>query len=86
MFTLNDVEGQEFIRNIENVLPTLSPGVYYFRDFFPDRTASPRLGRALYENVSQGRYPNITLKGNRAAEGYVVFKKWFGKWNDSSEG
>lgn len=74
MVKLNAVERNDYISNIENVLPTLSPGVYLFHDFFPDRTASPRLGRFLYENVSRGLYPNIKLMGSRAVEGYVVFK------------
>lgn len=48
-------------------------GIYFFSDFFPGRTASPRLARFLYEQVRLNKYPNMKLCGKTSAEGYEVF-------------
>ena len=70
---LNDTETREYKLYIEDVIPNKKKGVYYFGDFFPGRTASPRLARYLYEQVRLHRYFNVKLCGRTSAEGYEVF-------------
>ena len=53
-------------------IPALQPGIYYFRDFFPGRSASPRVGRRLCEEVVSGNLPRLRLAGKLAKEGYAV--------------
>lgn len=73
MITLNKTEENEYNTYIVAVVPTLSPGTYYFRDFFKNRITSARIGRKFYEDTVKGVYPNITLAGTKASEGYVCF-------------
>lgn len=70
---LNQMEQIEYNTFIVAVVPTLLPGTYYFRDFFKNRITSARIGRKFYEDILNGVYPNITLVGTKASEGYVCF-------------
>ncbi|MDO4453958.1 MAG: hypothetical protein Q4B90_05625 [Eubacteriales bacterium] len=70
---LSNTEDREYKAYIEAVIPNLTIGIYYFSDFFPGRTASPRLAKYLYEQVCLNKYPNMKSYGKTSAEGYEVF-------------
>lgn len=70
---LSNTEGRDYKIYIETVIPNLAQGIYFFSDFFPGKTASPRLARFLYEQVRLNKYPNMKLCGKTSAEGYEVF-------------
>lgn len=70
--TLNSKETADYNRILAQI-DTLEPGkTYFFRDFFPDRTASTRVARKLYEDVSRNWIPRVKLAGTLSREGYVV--------------
>lgn len=69
---LNVNELQEYDAKVINKVMYLTPGVYYFRDFFTSGISCARFGRKLYEDVRDNRFSNITLRGKYAKEGYLV--------------
>lgn len=69
---LNSDELKEYNNKVINVIPTLTPGTYYFRDFFKGQATSPRIARRLYEDVSDKVFSRVTLVGKLSREGYVI--------------
>ena len=72
---LNSVEKREYFAYVEEVIPNLDQGIYYFANFFTGRSASPRLARYLFEQVCLNKYPHMTLVGTTSAEGYRIISK-----------
>lgn len=58
------------------VLPTLKKAcqgtVLFFRDFFPGRSASPRIAQFLFQQVKAGLIPGVVLNGDTSREGYLI--------------
>lgn len=75
MIVLNTQERTEYTRIILPHIYRAKPGtVIFFRDFFPSRTASPRLARYLYEELRRNTSPLrgiVRLNGTRMREGLI---------------
>lgn len=69
---LNANELAEYNAKVINKVMYLNPGVYYFRDFFLGGVTCARLGGKLYEDVRDNKFPNISLVGKYAKEGYLI--------------
>lgn len=70
---LNQLELRDYQNYITGQIPNLPKGTYYFRDFFHGRTASPRIARKFFEDVSANRFTNVALRGSKSCEGYIIF-------------
>ena len=70
--TLNSAEKRVYTDKIVDVIPTLPPGTYQFKDFFNGQPTSARLGRMLYQDVVNNIFPNVKLLGKLAREGYII--------------
>ena len=74
--TLNVQESQDYQKIILPAIYHAQPGtLMFFRDFFNpiSRTASPRLARFLYEEITYRTSLNgiVRLKGSRMRDGIV---------------
>lgn len=72
MTTLTNDEQRVYTNIIANVIPSLSTGKYYAKDFFGTDPVCPRVVKKLYEEVSLGNVPRTKLYGTESKEGYVV--------------
>lgn len=71
---LNKNEKDEYASYIFPVIVHASSGTHlnYPDDFFAKRTASPRLGRYLFEQVDHGNLKGtLRCLGSRSKDGYV---------------
>ena len=73
--TLNHIESQEYTDKIANVISSLPPKIYFFRDFFKSQATPPRIARKFYEDVKSNVFPNVFLVGNTSEEGYIITKQ-----------
>lgn len=76
MFTLTSAEFNDFIQHIFPAIYNATPGsLLFFRDFFgSQRSASPRIARFLYEQITapQGSLKGIArLNKSRISEGII---------------
>ncbi len=65
---LNSAEKNEY-NSGKNMIPSL-PTIFYFKDMFPGRVTSARIGRKFFEDVKSKQITGVSLVGSRAKEGY----------------
>lgn len=68
MIVLNSVETNEY-NSGKNRIPMLST-IFYFKDMFPGKPTSARIGRKFFEDVKSQQIAGVTLVGVLAKEGY----------------
>ncbi len=69
---LSAAEEKEYQEKIVNVIPQCK-GKKYYKDFYKSgEVTSTRIGRRFYEDVVDGKFPNVTLVGKRARDGYNI--------------
>lgn len=71
MTVLNSRE-QNTYTQVKKIISRLPSGVYYAKDFFPNDPTCPRVIRKLFEEVSAGIIPGVTLVGTKSEEGYII--------------
>lgn len=72
MIKLNAKEQKVLTDITTNVIPNFYTGVYFARDFFGKEPVCPRIVRRLYEEVSAGNIPGISLIGQKSSDGYRI--------------
>lgn len=72
MIKLTNDEYKVYMNIANNVIPGLTAGKYYAKDFFGSEPTCARVVRRLYEEVVAGNVARVSLVGTKSAEGYHI--------------
>lgn len=72
MIKLTANEQRVYTNIVTNVIPNLSAGNYFAKDFFGIEPANPRIVRKIYEEVVNGNVARTSLVGTKSKNGYKV--------------